>query len=259
MNIQEFLQSGLLEAYALDQCSDSEKQLVESMLQQHEAARTELDAIEQALEQYAMAQAVPAPPSVRENILKEVGGNPAAAPAPGPQPGSAPGISLRIFQALTLVGVLAAAWLFSQNNTLQATVKEQASNIAELEKNLKACSDRQELTREVYAQLRDSDTRRVPMTTNGKGEGYVYHNPLRKSVLVDLGSLPVPDAGKYLQLWGIVDGKTVPIGMIDVRSATSWQSFDVPDNIAGYGVSLEDKPEGSTDFPRIVLMLGNII
>lgn len=259
MNIQEFLQSGLLEAYALDQCSDSEKTLVESMLQQHEAARTELDAIEQALEQYAMAQAVPAPPAVREHILKEVGGSPATTAAPVPQPGAAPGVSLRIFQVLALVMFAVAGYFFGKNLKLQEGLAEKDAKIAQLEKDLKACSDKQEQSREVYAQLRDSDTRRVAMTTNGKGEGYVYHNPLRKTVMVDLGSLPVPDTGKYLQLWGIVDGKTVPIGMIDVRSASSWQSFTAPDNVAGYGVSLEDKPEGATDFPRVVLMLGNII
>ena len=253
MNIQEFLQSGLLEAYALDQCSEPEKTLVESMLQQHEAARTELDAIEQALEQYAMVQAVPPPRAVREHILREVAGNtPHAAP-------SKPGVSLRVFQLLALLMFAVAGYFFGKTFKLQEGLTEKDAKIAQLEKSLKDCSDRQEQSREVYAQLRDSDTRRVPMTTNGKGEGYVYHNPLRKTVLVDLGSLPVPDNGKYLQLWGIVDGKTVPIGMIDVRSATSWQSFAAPDNVAGYGVSLEDKPEGSKDFPRVVLMLGNII
>ena len=64
MDIQSFLESGLLESYALGQCTATERTLVEDMLAQHAEARSELSAIESALEQYANAQAI-APPSER--------------------------------------------------------------------------------------------------------------------------------------------------------------------------------------------------
>ena len=72
MDVQTFLESGLIEAYALNQCSADERATVESMLRQHPSLREELSRIELALEQFAQANAVTPPVGLRSKVLEEI-------------------------------------------------------------------------------------------------------------------------------------------------------------------------------------------
>ncbi|MEO6039969.1 MAG: hypothetical protein ABIQ93_16270, partial [Saprospiraceae bacterium] len=72
MDLQTFIQSGLLESYVLGQTTAEERSLVERMLSQHAETRTELSAIEQAIERYAMAQATPPPDWMKGRILDQL-------------------------------------------------------------------------------------------------------------------------------------------------------------------------------------------
>ena len=53
MDIQSFIQSGLLEAYVLGQCSAEERTQVERMAAEHAEVRAELSSIEASLESFA--------------------------------------------------------------------------------------------------------------------------------------------------------------------------------------------------------------
>ncbi len=68
MDLQSFIQSGLLEAYVLGQCSAEERAQVERMAAEHAEVRAELSAIEASLEAYAAAQAVLPPDWMKTSI-----------------------------------------------------------------------------------------------------------------------------------------------------------------------------------------------
>lgn len=58
MNIEEYINSGVLELYVLGETSHEENLVVESLSAEYPEIRAELDAIAQSLEAYAMANAV---------------------------------------------------------------------------------------------------------------------------------------------------------------------------------------------------------
>ncbi|MBT2557810.1 anti-sigma factor [Hymenobacter sp. ISL-91] len=86
MDIQQYIESGILEEYALGVLSADERAEVERVAQQEPAVARELVAITNALDSYAAAHAVAPPAAMRErvlqaweNSLRETG--PAVAPA----------------------------------------------------------------------------------------------------------------------------------------------------------------------------------
>lgn len=267
MSIQSFIQSGLLEAYVLGQCSAEERALVERMASQHAKVRTELASIEQALDSYAAANAVAPPAWMKERILEVIekeGVSPQTPTPPAADAASSSNTALRFFQLLALGLLLLAGFFFFQKNNLTSEKTRLETRLAELQKQMDDCVQRSQLMdklQQVNVLLRDrDDTHTVPLSNGsdgGKFTAYAYHNAARCQVAIDLSSLPAPDAGKYFQFWSIVDGKPVSMGMVDLQAAGGWLTFPCQQNAVALAISQENNPQGNPT-PTQVLMVGNI-
>lgn len=257
MDLQSFIQSGLLESYVLGQCTRGERALVEQMLAQHPEAKAELTAIEQALEGYAQSQAIAPPAGLKSRVMDAVDRE--AAPAPH-QP-VAKSSSPLLLLLLLVLALLAAAVLFFQKG--EAKVENTALNkqIADIELRIQYCDQSNQDLRDIIKVLRDPDTRPVKIG-NGGGENeklntYVFSNmlPHQCKVLVDMAGMPSAEPGKYFQMWAIVNNVPQSMGMINLQAVGGLQTFDcIPDAVA-YAISVEDKPEGNPT-PSAVLMSG---
>ena len=69
MNINDYISSGILELYVTGELSPAERAEVEAMAVKHPEIRTELEAIEIAMEKYAMMHAVEPPKNTLDAIL----------------------------------------------------------------------------------------------------------------------------------------------------------------------------------------------
>ena len=259
MDIQSFLQSGLLEAYVLNQCSPEERAEVERMAALHPEVRAELDAIERSLEQVARANAVPPPAGLKEQILRQIGEETNAAP-PAPTAASG-GRAYRLLPALgwaaaLLLGV-ALVWQMNRHNQTQTRLAELQTKVADCETQIQ----KQAKTDTLIALLRDRDTRTIILsdaTTPDAVEhisATVWHNPKRGETALDINSLPRPNTGRYFQFWAIVDGAPVSMGMVTLSVADSWQRLQFIKNAQAFAISEEDKPQGNAT-PTVVVMVG---
>lgn len=256
MDIQSFLQSGLLETYVLNQCTAEERAEVERMAALHPEVRAELDAIEQSLEQVAQANAVPPPPGLREQILQQV-----QAEANGSAPHASGGRAFRLMPALgwaaTVLLGIGLVWQIGQNSRLEARIAGMQTTITDCETQRKARAKDSVL----IALLRDRDTRAIKLsdaTTPGAIEhktATVWHNPARNETALDINSLPARDAGTYFQFWAIVDGKPVSMGMVTTGFEDSWQSLPFVKNAQAFAISAENNPQGNPT-PTVVVMVG---
>lgn len=70
--VSTFIQSGILELYALGAASAAEAAEVERMMALHPDVRTELDAISASLEAYALAHAVEPPSTLKPLVLATI-------------------------------------------------------------------------------------------------------------------------------------------------------------------------------------------
>ena len=108
--------------------------------------------------------------------------------------------------------------------------------------------------------MRDrDDTRAVALSNgeNGKFTAYAYLNNARCEVAIDLNTMPAPDPGKHLQLWSIVNGVPVSMGMLDLQAAGGWQLVPCKTGAVAIAVSQESNPQGNPT-PTQVLMVGNV-
>ncbi len=118
--------------------------------------------------------------------------------------------------------------------------------------NCKARDYRNAILQKQVALLRDRDTRPVPLT-NGKTTCFLYYNTFRKEIALDILTMPMPDAGKYLQLWATVNKAPISMGMIDVRAIGSWQIMDYKEGVSQFMVTQEENPKGG-DRPKVVVL-----
>jgi len=253
MDIQSFIQSGILEAYVLNQCSAAERAEVERMAAAHPEVRAEINAIEQALERVAFANAVPPPPGLKADILSQLHRN---SPA---QTGGKRWLLLPALLWATLV-VLGATlvWQAGQKNKSDA-------QIVVLQKKLEDCktrSEEQAKTQEIIALLRDRNTRTIILSDAAPGAetkttAAVWHNPVRAETVLDINSLPAPETGRYFQFWAIVGGKPVSMGMVSLHSPASWLTLPFIPNAEAFAISSEDNPNGNPA-PTVVVLVGKV-
>ena len=72
MNSKEYIDSGILENYVMGTASDSEREEVEMMSAAHPDIRKEIDAISDALENYALAHAIKPSPVVKPLLMASI-------------------------------------------------------------------------------------------------------------------------------------------------------------------------------------------
>lgn len=72
-NLKAYIESGVLELYVLGDLSPEEALQVEEMASQHPEVRDEIAAIEQAMEQYAMQNAVEPSADVETRLFEKLG------------------------------------------------------------------------------------------------------------------------------------------------------------------------------------------
>lgn len=249
MDLQSFLESGLIEAYVVGQGSAAERAEVEQMAAQHPEVRAEMAAAEQALEQFALSNAVNPPAWMKGRILDLVGRE--AAPGAPPSTPTIPPPSAKTHVSPFLTWGLAAAALLAlvgwwrlntQNGELQNTVNTLRQETAD-------CATQRQQTealRQRVAFLSDPTTRHLSMKDKANNTAIAYFNHAACQVSVDVATLPSPTTtDRYYQVWAVVNGVPQSMGMIRLDGSTDWQTFTCVHGATAYAISEEDKPEGN--------------
>lgn len=253
MNIQSFIQSGLLEAYVLGQCSVEEQAEVERMAARHKEVRAELNAIEISLEGLAKANAVQPPDWMKTNILEQIEREKASAsPTDFARKGTSKfWLRALMFLAFALLAAIAALFLKQQNlGRENQDLRFQADS---LKQQLIACNQDLQKPDPIAELLCDPSTQRI-LVSDGNGlNTIVYYNPILKKMAYDPYNLPTPKEGKFFQFWAIVDGNPVSMGMKSESICASLRSVE---NAIAFAISEEGNSDGNIA-PTKVLAIGN--
>lgn len=257
MNTQKHIESGILEAYALGLLSASEHLKVEQLINNDPLLESELLEIENALESYANLQAVPVPASLEKSILEQIStseqNNIPTTTSPPPST-----ITLTPFRKLLIGGFLAffllkgviiggLAYMQYQSNQRIIDFQNQLNNINENYKDLEHQNKEQS---EHIAFLRDPATQATIL--NGTSEmptasAIVHWNNAQRRVLLDLSNLNAPKQGKTYQVWGLVNGKAISMGIIDWTIEPNLLELPYIPNIEQFALSIE--PLGGSESP----------
>lgn len=262
MDIQAYIASGILETYVLGELPPSEAREVEAMAAEHPQIAEALQEAELALETFAMQTAVAPPPSLKASILDALPEEPeVAAPAAKLSTKHTPirpmyaSWAVAASLGLALLSSIAAAIFFlrwQEAEEMLATVQEQNFQLAQ---NVRTLEQQTGDMRYELAVLANPAYQQIQM--NGldpapEARAVVFWNAATAEVYLNPGSLPTPPQGKQYQLWAIVDGKPVDMGVFDTATRQAIQKMKATGKASAFAVTLE--PKGGSPSPTLEQM-----
>ncbi len=270
MNTQAYIASGIIERYALGQASCNEAMELGIYAERHADVREALDEALQTVEGLAQVAAVKPRPALRERVLNAVAEEAKASkatptPAVKASPSSGRMRSLQLASGIAALLALVAGMGFLIQNSQFRSLKEETAALEQSVRELtqqsgewKAELDQQS---EQLALIRDAATRRIAlMAISGDSRVDVYWNPDRRSAYFDVLNLAQAPQGSQYQLWAIVDGTPVDMGLIPLEAEpASWQSFPFVETPQAFAITLEQ--EGGSPVPSLdqLVVIGNVV
>lgn len=256
MNIQEYIASGILESYIIGEVSAEEAAQVEKMAADHPEVKAELDKIELALEQYAVLLGTTPPAGTLTEVLEQL---------PDASGGSSKGFSNRGgFWSIAVLAVLTSVLAFYFYRAQQSTSNQLNQTQNDLQTLQEDCTEKDDQLREqanIIALLMDPNTRSATMQGTDlapQAIAQVFVNENNRQVYLNTGTLPEPPADKSYQLWGLVDGNPVDMGIFELILDGGLQAVPFVDGAQTYAVTLEDKGGKPTPDLTQLYVIGNV-
>lgn len=272
-DLKTYLESGILEQYVLGDLSKDEMLELEVYADQYPEIRHELNEIENALQRYAIQNAIEPSEIIKSNIFVALGfdelesGSKSSEKIIGSISEKTKFYKYAFAASLALL-FLSIILLINLNNKLQ----ESYLQIAALESGNQKFSNQVNL---MESQLRNTNNalqfyqnpssyKIVTLKGSEKAPDasiVVAFNPEREEVMIDMSNLNMPsnDQEHQYQLWAIVDGKPVDLGVFDSASDTSGMKKMKSVKVAqAFAVTLE--PRGGSVNPTTdqMMAIGNI-
>ncbi len=297
-NFQDYIESGILEQYALGELSAAEQAAVEAQAASHPEVRAELAQVQAALGFYAEAHAIAPPAALRERVLSnvmaqiaapaarpsaslrnDIDGLTAAAAAPASRaageavirpmssvpvalPSSRSNWAVAASVAL-LLSLGANLLLYSNWKNANAQVVALQNDQARFAQTSQVVERRLGDLRQENEVLRNDEFRAVALAgtkTAPSAKARVFFNVATHKVYVDVRSLPALPAGKQYQLWALDNGKPVDAGVLTAATATGEGLQHMKDIASAQTFAMTVEPAGGSAGPTLSTMtvVGNI-
>lgn len=267
--VKAYIESGILELYVLGQLSAQEANEVEVMANKHSQVKAEITAIELAMEAYALDNAIQPSTDLSSKILSQIEPNTTVVADTEPKivpmyDGNNDGKVKRLRYALVACSILLAislAALFSAHNELNNakdqifalnTDKEQfAKQVSKLEFDKSGMENRIAMTEtEDWTTVKLAGVNQSP-----NAKMFVYWNKTNKNILINYAAMDLPKAttGHDYQLWALVDGKPVSLGVFNENSAEAVKQMETIQKAQAFAVTIE--PTGGSVNPTMEKMV----
>ncbi len=239
-DIKAYIETGILELYVLGSVSQAEKLQVEEMAEKYPEIKAELADIERSLEAYALQNAIEPPAQLRDKVLNSLVTNFANDTTfPGKEithddnedvadnvvifkKRKSDNFYKYAFAASMLALIVSVFGLLSLNSQLQ----ESHEIIASLQTKNTSFANNAKYMEDEISVFHDPAVNFVklkglPKQPNGKLT--VAWIPGKKKVMIDLQDMKLAanDAAHQYQLWAIVGGKPVDLGVFDSKADTT--------------------------------------
>jgi len=259
VNIEQYISSGILEAYVLGDLSPAEMRDVERNLQQYPQLREELRKIEEVQETLLMKLAVAPHTSVKEKLLREVESRPA-----GKSVAFSGSMIWKYAAAASVSIALVSSYLafdFHQRwQSAQGSLNELIAQNQQIAQNYNTVNLRLDQIEKDLKVVSDPSFSRVVMkgTTNAaEALAFVYWNTSTQEAYLSIQNMRALAQENQYQLWAIVDGNPVDMGVFDGNQSGLLKMKPIANAVA-FAVTVE--PRGGRPTPTLNTMqvIGNV-
>lgn len=234
-DIKAYIESGILELYVLGDMTPEERAKVEAMAQKHPSIKAELDEIGRSMELYAEENAVEPSENLRNRVLNNLVVNlgddrnfKSTRTAAEQEDRVVPILRARsntffkyAFAACFALLIISLIGLISVYNRLQ----ESNNLIASLQSQNQRFASETNLMNKELVVIRDPSFKMLKLQGTRKAPSsmlMVAWSPARKKVMIDMThvNMPANDKDHQYQLWALVGGKPVDLGVFDADTTS---------------------------------------
>jgi len=246
-NLKAYIESGVLELYVLGDLSPEETLKVEELASQHQEIRDELAAIEYAMEEFAIQNAVQPPADVETKLFQKLGiyleeetNSVVELPLPAePKIVRLDNSDIKVrslryaLVACVALLLISTAALFITYSKLTDAHDQIASLNLDKEKFAGVVS-KLEFTNQGLNNIVEMNESKDWATIKMQGQAIspqskmnIYWNKKDKSVLINYLAMDLPkaDAQHEYQLWALVNGKPISLGVFGKTDSTSREAL----------------------------------
>lgn len=267
MNIQAYIESGILEEYVLDTVSLQEKQEVECLSKIYPEIKTELLKLEQAMENYALEHQNPPPAHLKEKIFAQMKFGPVSEQVDTNEEQGATVVTIgtgttaprplwaTLAVAASVVLAVLLGWAFYQMSAYRA---QNESLTAEVE-SIRSQSEYQQTLASLYRSPTYKVVRMAGVEKSPESHVVAFWNQTTNEVLLDVQKLPAPPSNRQYQLWSIVNGTPMDMGVLDQEFEGKVLKMKATQpGTAAFAITLEQ--EGGSPNPTLEQMyvMGNV-
>lgn len=267
-NLKSYLESGILEQYVLGDLSIEERLEVEKNALKYPEIKAELIEIESALLSYAISNAIEPSTALRNKVLNSLEKSEAEIRPLYPA-SSKPGQFYKYAFAASLALLFISVVLLIN---LNSKLKDSYTQIAVLQSGNQRFSNQ---VNYIDEELRDTRNalhfyqnqaayKLVTLKGSAKAPAasmLVAFNPDEEEVMIDLSSLKMPSNDKehQYQLWAMVDGKPVDLGVFDSEGdSTGMKKMKSVKNAQAFAVTLELRGGSANPTMDQMMAIGSI-
>ena len=256
MENKEYINSGVVELYAMHALSPQEKAEFEQKLLLYPELKKELKKVQESLDYYSESNASNPRPELRAKILESIDIS---------SSGKAKGkiVPIRENTSLTYKYMIAAclaalvvstfaSWFFySRWNEAEDRYSALLGDKNQLAQNYNLVKNEYDRNVNDLIVMRDQQSTVIQLfstDTSKNFEARIYWNKNTAESYIDVLALPIPDEGKQYQLWALVGGKPVDAGVFEMAVGGIQKVKDISAADA-WAVTLE--PKGGSVSPTL--------
>ncbi|MDO6597807.1 anti-sigma factor [Oceanihabitans sp. 2_MG-2023] len=244
--INTFLNSDLVDKYLVGITNAEETVLVETYISKYPEVKNAYNTLQQNLEIVAKSNAIEAPEHILNDILSAIDEKPVIALQTAPKQktwymfGIAASITALIFAGSTFMFYLNNQDLLRENEIIAEEIFDLRSDI---DQNNKMLSD----IMQQFKQLNNPETQKYIIKGNERAKNLktvAYINPVEKTSMIDVVSLPQLPEEQCYQIWAEVQDKMVSLGILNESES---QLIPLPYTENALGLSITIEPKGGNE------------
>ena len=263
MDPQHFISSGIIELYMAGIATEDEVRELEAAMAQYPAVAAQVEAYRRSMEAYVTMQGIDPQPDIKASLFSQINNEPnlqEGEPVPDEDLRQPKVVSMQETKSLSwkwiataaavlLIGSLILNYVFFNRYKEFREYKDKYQSLLVSQNSILSKSNlyktRLEQMQESMEIIQDPKVLKVPMPgTKAFPEALatVFWNPSSQQVYLKVNKLPEPTADKQYQLWAIVDGKPVDMGVFEMGDTASLlQKMKVTGKAQMFAITLEKK------------------
>lgn len=273
MSIQEYISSGIVEAYVLGLASEEEKEEFERRCAESPELRAARDAFELDLEKQGLAAAIPPPAPLRQLVLDRLDAAQAELPEQDAGSPDTPvvvmGQWLRYMAAAAVVlligSIVLNVYFFNRYQTYSEQYEALLAQHTELANNQKLLQTQYSNAEAAMAKMRDPKMAVIKMAGTAapaspapNSMATVYWDTRTHDVYLQVNLMPPATGEQQYQLWALVDGVPVDAGVFDSNNDAPLIAMKNIPRAQAFAITLEKKGGSSSPNMQQLYVMGKV-